>query len=71
MSSLFLRCFRREPSAGEIVPQIRSEAKLQSSGLRQRNRSSTNRGQSNCLSGALSSTEEGSQGRKENTDMDR
>lgn len=49
MSSLLLRCLRREPSAGEIVPQIRSEAKLQCRGLCLRNRSNTNRGQSSCL----------------------
>lgn len=33
MSSLLLRCLRREPSAGEIVPQIKSEARLQCRGL--------------------------------------
>lgn len=33
MSSLLLRCLRREPSAGEIVPQIKSEARLQWRGL--------------------------------------
>lgn len=41
MSSLLLQCLRREPSAGEIVPQIRSEARLQWRGLRLRNRSNT------------------------------
>lgn len=33
MSSLLSRCLRREPSAGEIVPQIKSEARLQWRGL--------------------------------------
>lgn len=33
MSSLLLQCLRREPSAGEIVPQIKSEARLQWRGL--------------------------------------
>lgn len=59
MSSLLLRCLRREPSAGEIVPQIRSEARLQRRGLRLRNRSNTNRGQSSCLERALPPTQEG------------
>lgn len=58
MSSLLLRCLRREPSAGEIVPQIRSEARLQWRGLRLRNRSNTNRGQSSCLERGLPSTQE-------------
>lgn len=59
MSSLLLLCLRREPSAGEIVPQIRSEAKLQWRGLRRRNRSNTNRGQSSCLERAVPPTLEG------------
>lgn len=58
MSSLLLQCLRREPSAGEIVPQIRSEAGLQWRGLRLRNRSNTNRGQSSCLERALPPTQE-------------
>ena len=58
MSSLLLRCLRREPSAGEIVPQIRSEARLQRKGLQLRNRSKTNRGQSSCLEPALPPTQE-------------
>lgn len=33
MRSLLLQCLRREPSAGEIVPQIKSEARLQWRGL--------------------------------------
>lgn len=60
MSSLLLQCLRREPSAGEIVPQIRSEARLQWRGLRPRNRSNTNRGQSSCLERALPPTQEDS-----------
>lgn len=58
MSSLLLRCLRREPSAGEIVPQIKSEARLQWRGLRLRNRSNTNRGQSSRPERALPPTQE-------------
>lgn len=43
MSSLLFLCLRREPSAGEIVAQIRSEVRLRWRGLRWRNRSSLGR----------------------------
>lgn len=73
MSSLLLRCLRREPSAGEIVPQIRSEARLQCRGLQLRNRSNTNRGQSKCLTRALPPTQQDTtaKGKKSNADVGR
>lgn len=69
MSSLLFLCLRREPSAGEIVAQIRSEARLRWRGLRWRNRSSTNRGQSSCLGRALPPTR--GKTRKRQTDIGR
>lgn len=71
MSSLLLQCLRREPSAGEIVPQIRSEARLQCRGLQLWNSSHTNRGQSSWLNWALPPTKEDTLAKEKKIDIER